>query len=239
MGKKNGTDIVKPQSGGALAIDGADDFFAAPAIAGVEQSDRLVPVLHVFQATSKETTELGKFDLGDLIDVVERRKVSSRRFSVVAGRRAWVKWVKGINAPEYAYENKADVPPGDLEWTGDSASRTPPIATETWEFVVLVEGETFPFLWRAKRTSVKCGKYLYELTERARMQRRIALYELGFVQEKNDKGVYAVPTVRQVGDCPPEMAEAVVKFRRSFVNRPIEADDGALKSAGDDSEIPI
>lgn len=239
MGKKNGTEITKAQESGALAVAGADDFFAAPAIAGVEQADRLVPVLHLFQATSKETTELGKFDLGDLIDVVERRKVGSRRLTVVCGRRMWVKWVKGLPAPEYVCDNKADVPADDLRWTGEGDNRIPPAATETWEFIVLVEGEPFPFLWRAKKTAAKCGKTLYELTERARMQRRIALYELGWKQGPSDKGVYAVPTVRQVGDCPPEMAEAVVKFRRSFASRPIEADDGALGQGHDDSEIPI
>ena len=240
MAKKPSDALAKTEEAGALAVPGAEAFFAEPVMPNADASDRMIPVLHLFQATSQEQEKLGTFKLGDLVDAVERRVVASRRIAVIKGQKRYVRWEKGEAAPVYVYSNKADVTPADLEWGGDKGNRTPPLATEIMEFYVAVEGEPWPYLLRMKRTSLKAGRMLYELCERARMQRRIGLYELGFVKENGEKGVYAVFDVRQVGDAPQDMAGLVVNAHRSLSTGTVKVDEGALGGAAVvEDNIPI
>lgn len=226
---------VDPAAGGALAIAGADDFFATPTVSNAEAGDRIIPVLHMYQGTSAEAEEFGPgFVIGDLIDKIEKRKVASREVAVVLGKKWWKRWEQGNKAPVYSYDKKADVPAGDTEWTdGPNGTRVPPRATEVYEFMVLVVGETFPYVLRFKRTSIDTGKLLNTLCENAKAKRRIARYELGFNKEKNDKGVFAVPTVRDVGDADEATKREVVGWFTRLSKSP-----GSVKVQGDEPVEP-
>lgn len=240
MAKKTNTEIQKAEQAGALAVPGAEAFFSAPVVENADSSDRLVPVAAMFQGTSEEQERLGAFKLGQIIDAVERRPVASNRFAVVKGEKWYVRWEKGEKTPVYAHNKKADVPAADLEWRDDGkGGRVPPLATETLAFLVVFEGEPWPNLIRFKKTSLKAGKSLYELCERARMQRRYAMYQFDFAKVTGDEGVYAVPDIRQVGDATPEMAKLIVQLFGSFGKKPIPVDEGNAGSSSADDGIPI
>lgn len=195
----------------SLVVAGADAFFAAPTVPNVDQSERMIPVLHLYQGTTEEADTFGPgFAVGDLLDKIEKRKTATRNIAVIRGVRRWKKWVEGSNIPVYDYDNINDVPDGESEWTGEGENRTPPLATETYEYMVMVQGEPFPYVFRFKVTSLEQGKLLYELCERAKAKRRFGLYEVGFIKEKGKKGSYAVPQLRDIGNAPEDMAKEVV-----------------------------
>lgn len=223
----------------ALALPGAAEMFSTPTVVNADPSDRLIPVLHLFQGTTEEQEKLGKFDLGDLIDTVEKRKVASREIAVVRGQKSYVKWEKGNPIPVYTTTNKAEVPPEDLEWRDQNDGKKPhPACTETFEFLVVVIGEPWPYLLRFKSTSFKCGRSLFELCERSRAQKRVSTYTLEATKTKNEQGTFAVPSVRQSGTATQDIAGLVFTLFGQFNNKPVRVAEEAAPQT-EDADLPI
>ena len=231
---KNGIE-KKIDNGGALAVAGAADFFSAPTVANAGVEDRMIPALHLYQGTSKEADQFGPgFAMGDLLDAVEKRKTASRNIAVIKGVKRWKRWNDGEKAPVYDYDDRSKVPPEDLEWTGEGESRKPPLATETFEFMVLIEGEAFPYVARFKRTGYKAGQLLFELCERAKAKKRIAKVGFGVSKGEGAQGGYAAAEIRDAGNASDEMVRDVIQWFGRLNTQPVKVQG---ESGGDD--IPI
>lgn len=238
------TDIEKKHKGGALAVAGADEFFAAPTVVNAEAGDRLIPVLHLYQGTAQESETFAPatFSIGDLVDSIEKRRVNSRRITVITGKKVWVRFEKGQKAPVYSFTRKQDVPADDLEWIDRKDGKKPhPLATEVLEFMVLVTGEPWPYVLRCKVKNFNAGRLLYELVERAKANKRFAEIELDFEKQKNELGTYAVLRPRDVGNVSPERAAEVVSWAKRLAAGGVKVQDiGSDPSGGaSDDDVPI
>ena len=232
MSKKNetvdetGTDLIEKQEAASLpaVFQAGENRFE-----GADAEDMILPRFHVFQDTSKERDEIGKeFELGDMVDPIECRKLASNRIVPLTGWKSWAKWQEGESKPVYSTRVKIDVPPEDLEWDGDQ----PPAATEQMNWLVVVEGEPMPYVLALKRTSLKAGKTLYTLeTTRNRLKRGPGVYEVTWTKESGGGGVYARIQIRAAGDPSREtlefagmMLEAYGQIDRIKTEEPAEDD---------------
>jgi len=209
------TAVVPASIAGGLQFDGAD------------QDDYIVPRLHMFQDTSYERDNIGKeFDLGDLVDPLEQRKLASNRIVPIIGWKSWAKWEDGQSAPVYSTRDRLAVPADDLEWH----DKEPPAATEMFNMLVAVEGEMTPYLLVLKRTSIKAAKQLLTLEKmRGAKQQGPGLYAVEFTKETGGSGVYAKMKLRPAGNPDADMLELVQTFADAYgdTSKIREADDAA------------
>lgn len=206
---------------------------------GGESNDLIIPRLHMFQDTSQERENFGQdFKLGDLLDPIEIRKLNSNQFVPVCGFKSWVKIPEGSNRPDYIHRDKSLVPKEDLEWIeGANGKNIAPAATETLNYLVVVEGEDMPYLLRFHKTGYKAGKTLNTLEKRrGALKRGPGLYALEFTKESGTQGVYARVVLRAAGDPSSEMIGQAQEILNSF-----GADMANVKAADEASEeeVPI
>jgi len=199
------------------------------AMEGVDQDDFLLPRMHLFQDTGSERESIGKdFEMGDLIDKTECRKLASNVIVPMAMYKSWAKWEEGEKPPIYSTRDKLEVPAEDLEWNDG----TPPAATEMFNFVVMVEGEFSPYLLVFKRTGVKAAKTLLTMQRtRDQMKRGPGRYRVTWSKENGTKGVYAKMNIRADGDPNAEMLQQVAAAVSQY------GDLSQIKAA-DEEDVP-
>ena len=207
-------EVTKKQAGGELAIP--EELLGGCVVEGASQSDLIITRMHVFQATSQEQQEIGKFDLGDVVDPEEGRPISNV-FMPVVGWKEWTKWNKDQATPVYTERDESKVPAEDLAW-GDDGS--PPAATESFNFIVLVDGENDrPYLLTFKRTSLAAGRKIHTAeTRRGQRRQGPALYELICTTEQGQQGYYARVSVKLVGDPDADMLADAATVKSAYAS---------------------
>lgn len=183
----------------------------------------------------------GKAQPGDWFDVLEQRPIGKTvKIVPLWVETTWVKWPKGQKTPTYVEKFIRNVPPEDLEWNENAPNPEDraPKAAETWTYIVLVEGEPFPFRVAFKRTSLKVGRSIYELEQR-RAARKVGrgTYALGSKDDKNASNQdYLRVQVGPAGDVPPSLTALVnetVAQIKTLAAEAAKADDEG------DSEVPF
>ena len=193
-----------------------EDLRTGAKLIGGTPSDLILPRAHVFQDSAFERDGMGRsFELGDLVDPIECRKLATNKFVPVGGRKQYVKWQDGEKAPVYVLDEKSKVPPEDLAW---GPNRKPPAAQETLLYLVLVDGESFPYLLPFKRTGLHAGRTLHTLERRRGLARRgPGLYELTWTKESGPNGIYARIGIRGLGDPTDELQHQLREVCQSFL----------------------
>ncbi len=141
-------DVEQPGTGGALAMLGR---------------------LTVWNGSPKQKKEYaGKFDDGDLIDMMEKRKTATNRIVPIYGFTIFQRWDKDAKAPAYTYGRgeRHRVPPEDMERGPNDEA---PACYEAMCLVCLVEGESVPYQIVFKRTSKRTGDDIMRFEARRKM----------------------------------------------------------------------
>jgi hypothetical protein len=233
------TTIQKNAAGGAIVtaavIEGAGDR-------------RSIPSLVLCQGTAEEVEMYGDGKRGKFLDSLDGTVIGeSVKVVICGGFMTWSKWVKGQKSPAYTYTRREDVPPADLLWREDGGARVPPAATECVNAVVCVEGVDWPFLFRFKRTGLKCyEKKIEPLETRRRLNGKGAgCYTLAHTPDKNPDGKpYLRLTAAIAGDgsIPESMAplaRKVIEQWEQFRARAQAAAESDADGGGDAEHIPF
>lgn len=125
--------------------------------------------LTVWNGSPKQKKEYpGKFEDGDLIDVMEKRKTATNRIVPVYAFTYYQRWDKDDRAPLYTYAKNERhlVPPEDMERGSDDK---PPKCYEAMCVVCLVEGESVPYQIVFKRTSRRTGDDIMRFEARRKL----------------------------------------------------------------------
>lgn len=198
--KDTGTElaVARPQ-GGALAAP--SQFARSYDLEGGDASDLMMPrvILHQGKISKKL---YGDHPEGTFLDNMTMAPLASLRFTPIGV--AWKDYTgygENLGDPlRYYTRNRAEVPPGELEWNGDE----PPRCETRINFLVLFEGAEMPMCLSFKLSSKKQrgqAKALNVMEKtRATMKRSPGLYELIADDTSNDKGEWKEPVVRPVGD---------------------------------------
>jgi len=238
MAKSNGNSLAKSNDQGLLAKNGPAVTDGAM-IEGDEGANAQLGRLAMYYDTKEEKVKYAGcgFAEGDLIDVLEKRKVASKKIVPIGGYITYVKWPDGAKQPEYVLKNKAEVPPGDLEWDNG----TPPIATRCVNAIVLVEGEPWPYLFTFKKTSHKVGETIFQLEARRGMAKRgRGCYEIGHTDGKNADGdSYTQITYRPAGDCPASLSDLLARCVTGYAAVKAKAEDVEQTVADESDNVPI
>lgn len=242
MAKKQ-DELVKAE-GGELAVP--ENLQGGLVIEGQDGSAKMGR-LHLYQGTPEEEQKYGAdsgFKRGDFIDDLERRKIGDKvEMMILGGFTTWSRWEKGQRNPVYTFDKKASVPKGDLEWTGEGANRTPPVASECVNAIVVVKGEQYPYLFRFKRTALKCFKETIEPNEARRggAKRGHGLYTLAGKDDKNAAGqAFKRLSVLKMSEPDAEMNAMASTVKASLAEWKAKADAMAKEQdSGGESELPI
>lgn len=229
----------------------------AMVIAGVEQtstgsSGSLLGRLAMYNGTTSEeaTYEGCDFKRGNWIDVMEKRKIADSQVNIVpvCGFISWERFDQQGKLV-YATHERSTVPAEDLEWPEqgqkNSDGKFGPLASEVWNFVVLVQGEPWPYLLRFKRTGVKAGQDIAQLEARyATNGTGHRLYQLSSKQDKNAANqAFLRIGAKPVGQCPADMLPTLAKAKAAAAamlsKAKTMADEDAAGSESENDGIPI
>lgn len=203
--------------------------FAVPE--GLENILR-IPTVHIFQGTNQEKAEFGKLDDGVLLNKVTKEKLPSTKFMLLSS--GWVEYERfdrmGEGQPSrfvYRYKDIKKVPPGDLEWGGDSEARIPPACAKIWMCPALFEGMETPIALAIKLTHGKnnkaAGFVMQVEQERAKMGRCPLLWDFQTETDhrKSDPNkTWLAPKFVSAGEPPESMlktAQALVEAVKTAV----------------------
>lgn len=228
MAKKN--EIVQQEPAGSLAVP--EHLRGGAVIEGADQSLSLGRMsLYQGTPTEQEKYDGCGFKPGDFVDVLERRKMASSRIVCVAGFMTWQNWPKDFPKPVYTFRNRNEVPVEDLDWNGDQ----PPAATEVYNYIVLVDGEGWPYLLNFKRTAFKVGKDIAQLeARRSASGAGRGFYALASKVEKNaNKQSYQAMTYQILGNCPETMYPLLTSCLKQIENVKKQAEEPG------DPETPV
>lgn len=230
MAKNNGNAMAKAETAGALD---------APQLGGVEiqglesvQPDGMLGRLAMFADTTQERKMYAGAGLaqGDWFDVMEKRKLGETVNVVpVFGFISWVRFAPDSSLM-YSVREIRKVPPGDLVWPEkgkfNAEGKRGPLAAEVWNYVVLVEGEPFPFMLRMKRTSLDAAKSIAAIEARyVTTGNGHRLYRLSHVLEDNEaKQTYAKATATHIGLCPESLRGLLTSVKASLATVKAQAD---------------
>lgn len=212
---------LPPELAGGMTVDGGD---SAPTLGR----------LAMYQGTSTEQQMYGEgvFKRGDFIDVMERRKVASTRIIPVHAEVLYQCWPSGSKMPEYTYRanEKHKIPAGDLDWNGSE----PPRATKVYSAVVLVEGESWPYLFNFKRTAAKAFENIAAFNaRRSATGQGFGLFELYAEDATNGAGqVYKRLMVKP----PVNVPESMVPLLKSVVESMAKVKARAAEMAADEGD---
>jgi len=189
MAKKQDLEVQEAKAELATTATGGALAPRAGTGAMVEGRDASKAISHLvmYQGTPTEEREYGdSFKRGEFIDALERRSLGTKVSIIpVAGWMTWSKFVDGQVAPAYSFTSRAQVPAADLQWVEKDGKRTPPAAVECVNMICLVNDETYPVLFRFKRTGLKAYQRVIEPME---ARRGHGVYELASEDDKNSKG---------------------------------------------------
>jgi hypothetical protein len=205
MAKKNGNNggtALAPAPANTRAI--TKPIGQASRLEGAEAGDFVLPRIHIFQGLPAETKQYGKFDQGDLINVLTNQKVSGTTFMPLFGFKQYIKWKEPRGSGlEYNLRDKRQVPPEDLTWSGDQ----PPVAQEYINWVVLFEGEDTPCILSFTKTSLNAGRTINTLeVMRAKANKSPGQYRLEMQEKSNDKGAWVSPRISPAGEPSAELS---------------------------------
>lgn len=245
MAKKN--DELATTGGGALAVP--ENLQGGLVIEGQDGSAKMGR-LHLYQGTPEEEQKYGAdsgFKRGDFIDDLERRKIGDKiEMMILGGFTTWSRWEKGQRNPAYTFTKRSDVPAEDLAWSGEGASRTPPVASECVNAIVVVKGEQYPYLFRFKRTALKAFKETIDPNEARRggAKRGHGLYTLAGKDDKNAAGqAYKRLSVLKMSEPDAEMNAMASTVKQSIAEWKAKADalakDQDNEGGGGDSAPPF
>lgn len=232
--------------GGALAVP--ENLTTGLDIEGQDSGGAKMGKLHLYQGTPEEEQKYGAdsgFKRGDFIDDLERRKIGDKvDIMVLGGFTTWSKWQKGQRSPVYTHTRKADVPAADLAWSEEGGSRTPPVASECVNAIVVVKGEQYPYLFRFKRTGLGCFKDTIEPNEARRggAKRGHGLYTVAGKDDKNGAGqAYKRLAVLRMSEPDAEMNALASTVKASLAAYKAKATEAAHEedSGGGDKDLPI
>lgn len=229
MTKKQNTELAVNANTTALAVP--TDLMGGMAIDG-DLGGSMLGRLALYQGTTQEQSMYDGcgFKPGDFIDTLEKRKVASANIVPVRAWVTYVNWPKDSSTPLYVLSDVMRVPPTDLVWNDG----VPPAATKCINVVCLVQGEAWPYLVIFKKTGYKAGETLAALEKRRALANRgSGLYELGSTKAQNaQKQTYHQLTVRSVGDCPPDMYDALREARAKSEVLVAKAEQMATEGGG-------
>lgn len=246
----NGTGIVKSEPAGAIV---------APTTGGMEiegldqgQTESLLGRLAMYNGTKQEAKTYAGcgFEDGDWFDVLEKRKIGKTvRVVPVFGFLSWVRF-DSTGQIIYSTRNRREVPPADLAWPAkgqlNAEGKRGPLATEVWNYVVLVEGSDYPMLLRLKRTGIEAAKTIAATEERYKaVGTGHRLYELSHVADSNEaKQDYIKVTAKPVGVCPESLMQTLVKCKAAVASFKAQAEQAAGAEDGEpdlnhDDGIPV
>lgn len=197
---------------------------AGPIMQGFDQGDFLIPVAWLFQGTGEESEAYPNAKRGEITSRLLGSSVPSRRFILLKAWKTWVRFDKGSSTPVYTYEDRADVPAEDLEWSSDNT--VPPAATETINTILLFEGlEEVPHIFRFKKTSYNEGKNL--LTIARFVRGKLFEFAENKVGENSEGKKYLIPTCRPTADpIPDSMLAMRAVFLEAETQGRVKIDDG-------------
>jgi hypothetical protein len=209
MAKKNGNS----SSGTALAPPPPAQRSNLPTtqgnqsrLEGADPNDFVLQRVHIFQGLPPEVKQYGKgFEPGDLINQLTNQKLPTNTFMPLFGFKQYIRWKEPRGSGlEYNYREKRQVPPADLEWSGD----TPPIAQEYINWVVIFAGEDSPCILSFTSTSLNAGRTINTLeVMRAKGNKSPGAYRIEMQDKSNNKGAWKSPRISPVGDPDPALAE--------------------------------
>lgn len=182
---------------------------------------------------------------GVLIDVLEKRALASTRIVPLYGWEDRCFWPKDAKAPVYVYKfaDYHKIPAEHLVDGTDAAGKyLPPLASKRYNWVCMVEGEQFPYLFTFKRTSMKAGEFIRTMeARRASRKMGSALYALGLEDAQSQDGkAYKRLVASVVGDVPPAMIADVSLLRSGLSAIKAKAETMAAEAGDVDAdEIPI
>lgn len=247
-------DLATNNGGGSLAA--VEPKTGGMVLSGMEQTsggDVMLGRLAMYNGTpTEEETYAGcDFRRGNWIDVMEKRKIadSAVRIVPVAVFPSWVRFDDG-GGMIYSTRVLSEVPPADLVWPPNgqknSDGKFGPLAAEVWNFVVLVDGEPWPYLLRLKRTALDAAKQIAQLEARyATNGTGHRLYELASKPDKNSAGqAYIRVTTRPVGTCPETLLATLATVKSQIagiITRAQDNAEGEDSGGGDksDDSLPI
>lgn len=248
-------DLVKAQPN---AVTTEVDFGFSDPFAG--DSDKLImPVAKVMQPTSELLQDENySFRQGDIVNSLLAEKLPEK-FSVLTYHEANIfflpkndaekkKVIKEFGLPEDFSEmficrapdgrtpqgsriGKTDCGSCGLNKFGwDGNPDTPPVCTNSLNFLALFEDQEAPVVIQFANTSRREGKKLYSLIAyTSRKAPWTKMYKLTSRKESNDKGVYWVLQVSPAGNPTPEQLKLATIMAREFAGVQYVAADEADK----------
>jgi len=244
MAKQNGLAKQQVENKGTLATTtgrGLVSTFEMPDNDG-GMNFSMLGRLTVFNGSPKQKAEYGsKFNDGDLIDVMEKRKTASNAIVPVHAFVIYQRWDKDAKAPAYTYgkAEKHRVPREDLE---RGPNDEPPACYEALAVVCLVVGEQVPYLFTFKRTARRAGDDIarHEMRRRT-IGKDAGVYQIAVKADKNAAGqdyfrvvLNGVPT-----DMDDETAGLFATVAAQLPSIKAKAAEEAAKGDGQDDDLPI
>ena len=244
MAKNNGLEKSQVENKGTLATTagrGLVSTFEMPDNDG-GMNFSMLGRLTVYNGSPKQKAEYGsKFEDGDLIDVMEKRRTETNKIVPVYAFVVYQRWDKDAKAPTYTY-GKADkrrVPPEDFE---RGPNDEPPACYEALAMVCLVVGEQVPYLFTFKRTARRAGDDIarHEMRRRT-IGKDAGVYEIGVKPDKNAAGQDYFRVV--LSGVPTDMDDATAGLfavvAAQLPSIKAKAAEEAAKGDGHDDDLPI
>ena len=181
---------------------------------------------------------------GVLIDVLEKRALKSTLIVPVHGWEDMCRWDKGSPLPRYIAKPSEyhTIPEEDKAWAeGDKGKSLAPLASLRYHFIVIVQGEPYPYLMTFKRSSLKAGKFIRQYEARRNASKQASpFYALTLVDDKNADGkVYKRMVASFALECDADTKQTVVIARSSIRGVIAQAEVMAAEATPIDAESDV
>ena len=188
----------------------AGDFGGGMMVEGLDQEGPQLSKVVLYHGTTEEEAEYGEHKRGQFLDALESRELGDKiKIMPVHAWATWTKWQEGQKQPLYSFRDKSLVPAADLIDRDSNGDWMKPAAQMAINMVVVVEGESWPYLLIFKRTALKAyDKTIRPIEARRSMTNKTpGMYELATIDDKSDEGKpYKRLVARSLGDPTPELA---------------------------------
>lgn len=199
------TKAVATTGGAALAIP---DYIKKGDMRGQEQmtaQDVRMPRLTIAQGLSKQLMEseavyIENLKIGHAFNDLTNEVYGKGPLKVIIVRADPPRWVEFDENRQVLDPNvKAGDPRTMFRTDPQTGRREPPIATQFYDYVVLLGPEREPIAMSMKGSAIREAKRLNGLIKAKPVPVFACYYELSSIEQKNSKGVWYIFSVKQAG----------------------------------------